>query len=122
MSSLSVEGVIWDGKSGKGLKAKLKFSRNRPRCHNCSNKAKRMCVEITKYFNYSGQKTISLCTECLQKLVDGVNQAVTQHRVLRTVLTGMGAGDAVGCISKEEQVASADELRKCFEGLLEKKE
>jgi len=125
MGDIEGTNIIWDGKLGK-LKAKLKFSRSKPRCHNCKNPNKRMCVEVSKrkggsYYG-AGLKTMSLCTECLQKLVEGVNEAVKQHRVLRTILSGMGAGDIVNNVSSEDKAAATEDLRKCLAELFGRKE
>lgn len=117
-----VEGAIWT--KGKGsqnkISATLKFNARKPKCSNCNNPNKRMCVAfaVKGGYGYYDKVVLSLCTDCLHELVGGVNDMVKQYRMLRTIINGTGAGSAIPSVETDGIVG--DELDKDIDRVLGK--
>jgi hypothetical protein len=96
---------IWDGsKKEKGVKASINFSVEKPHCDRCTNLNKRVVIAFTKTGSYS-ERSVSLCLDCIANLIQEVNKALDEFKLVRLVLTGQPISEALEEItsSKEEQ-------------------
>jgi transposase-like protein len=97
---------IWEPVEDKerGIKgsitATMSFDITKPQCDRCTNPNKRVTIQIS---GRQGGKKIKICMDCLTNLVEGVNIAMQEFKLVRLVLTGLPINDAI------EEVLNGDE-------------
>lgn len=118
---------IWDGtedkeKRSKGLvKASVSFDTVKPQCSRCLNPNRRVVVVISSPKGYSkiGDR-LRLCMDCLTDLVEGVNIAMQEYKLIRLVLTGEPVGNAIQKVlgGEETSVGETASLQEALDHLV----
>ena len=72
--------------------ASISFHTTKPQCARCTNKNRRVVILVE---GAGGSRGMRLCMDCLADLVEGVNTAMQEYKLVRLVLTGMPIGDAI---------------------------
>jgi len=109
--------LIWERvESEKGLEASINFKVERPQCDRCKNENKRVVVSFEKKDEYSRTKALKLCVDCFTDLIQQINKALDEFRLVRLVLAGVSVGEALGEITKN--VADKSELQASLDKLV----
>lgn len=101
---------IWNGeidaKNGvtHSVAAEIKFGTQKPRCSRCANRQQRVVVT----FQQRTTETLRLCMTCIGDLIQGINNALQQFKLVHTVLTGKSVGEAIEEIKKGGEVTTSD--------------
>lgn len=101
---------IWggevDSKNGitHSVTAEIKFGTQKPRCSRCANRQQRVVVTFQQRTN----ETLRLCMTCIGDLIQGINNALQQFKLVHTVLTGKSVGEAIEEIRKGGEVTTSD--------------
>lgn len=94
--------TLWDGETGekgvnKNLSATMAFDIKKPRCDRCTNPNKRVTVQ----FDRKNGSKFKLCLDCVTDLVTSINQALKEFQLVRLIMTGVPASEAVEQVSNE---------------------